>query len=146
VGSLRFRKSIKIAPGLRLNVNKKSVGLSAGVRGARYSVNSSGRRTRSVGIPGTGLSYRSQNGGVPRRTRGTADAVVGSGVSPSRLTASLVGWVTLLVFVLGIFNGAPGFAGTIAGIGIIVYVVLRLAGGLLDPLIIWLLSRRASPN
>lgn len=28
---LRFRKSVKIAPGVRLNISKKSVGISAGV-------------------------------------------------------------------------------------------------------------------
>lgn len=53
----RFRKSIKIAPGVRLNLGKKSIGISAGVKGARVSVNSSGRVTKSVGIPGTGISY-----------------------------------------------------------------------------------------
>ena len=54
----RFRKSVKIAPGVRLNIGKKSVGISAGVKGARVSVNSSGRKTTTVGIPGTGLSYQ----------------------------------------------------------------------------------------
>lgn len=54
---LRFRKSIKIAPGVRLNLGKKSVGISAGVKGARVSVNSSGRVTKTVSLPGTGLSY-----------------------------------------------------------------------------------------
>ena len=54
----RFRKSFKIAPGVRVNVGKKSVGISAGVKGARVSVNSSGRKTTTVGIPGTGLSYQ----------------------------------------------------------------------------------------
>lgn len=53
----RFRKSVKIAPGVRLNVGKKSVGISAGVKGARVSVNSNGRKTTTVGLPGTGLSY-----------------------------------------------------------------------------------------
>lgn len=53
----RFRKSFKIAPGVRVNVGKKSVGISAGVKGARVSVNSSGRKTTTVGLPGTGLSY-----------------------------------------------------------------------------------------
>ena len=53
----RFRKSFKIAPGVRVNLGKKSVGISAGVKGARVSVNSSGRVTKSVGIPGTGISY-----------------------------------------------------------------------------------------
>ncbi|MEN9324881.1 MAG: hypothetical protein RL414_635 [Actinomycetota bacterium] len=53
--SLRFRRSIKIAPGLRLNFNKNSWGLSAGVPGARMSWNSKGQVTRTFGIPGTGL-------------------------------------------------------------------------------------------
>ena len=53
----RFRKSVKIAPGVRLNIGKKSVGISAGVKGARVSVNSNGRKTTTVGLPGTGLSY-----------------------------------------------------------------------------------------
>ncbi len=54
---LRFRKSIKIAPGVKLNFGKNSIGVSAGVKGARVSVNSNGRVTKSVGIPGTGISY-----------------------------------------------------------------------------------------
>lgn len=53
----RFRRSIKIAPGVKLNINKKSIGITAGVKGAHVSVNSKGRKTTTVGIPGTGLSY-----------------------------------------------------------------------------------------
>ena len=53
----RYRKSVKIAPGVKLNVGKKSVGLSVGTRGAHISANSSGRVTKTVGIPGSGLSY-----------------------------------------------------------------------------------------
>jgi tetratricopeptide (TPR) repeat protein len=41
----RMRKSFKIAPGVRVNVSKSGVGASAGGRGARYSVHSSGRKT-----------------------------------------------------------------------------------------------------
>lgn len=54
---LRYRKSVKLAPGVKLNIGKKSTGISVGVKGARFSVNSKGRVTRSVGIPGTGISY-----------------------------------------------------------------------------------------
>lgn len=53
----RFRKSIKIAPGVKLNLNKKSVGVTAGVKGAHYTVNSKGKKTATVGIPGTGISF-----------------------------------------------------------------------------------------
>lgn len=55
--ALRFRKSIKVAPGVRLNISKKSIGVSAGVKGYRKSINSSGRVTTSIGVPGTGVSY-----------------------------------------------------------------------------------------
>lgn len=54
---LRFRKSIKIAPGLKLNLNKKSMSVTAGTRGAHVTMSSTGKKTTSVGIPGTGLSY-----------------------------------------------------------------------------------------
>ncbi|ERH57933.1 DUF4236 domain-containing protein [Bacillus velezensis] len=53
----KFRKSVKIAPGVKLNINSKSVGISAGVKGARISTNTKGRTTTTVGIPGTGISY-----------------------------------------------------------------------------------------
>jgi tetratricopeptide (TPR) repeat protein len=57
MGSFRFRRSIKLGPGVRLNVGKTGIGVSAGVRGARRTFHSSGRQTSSVGIPGTGLGY-----------------------------------------------------------------------------------------
>lgn len=53
----RVRRSIKIMPGVRMTVTKTGIGVSAGVRGARVSVNSHGRLTQSVGLPGTGLGY-----------------------------------------------------------------------------------------
>ncbi|MFM1757999.1 MAG: hypothetical protein RL193_576 [Actinomycetota bacterium] len=55
--AFRFRRTLKIAPGIRLNFNKNSWGVSVGPRGAKYTINTSGRRTVSVGIPGSGLSY-----------------------------------------------------------------------------------------
>jgi hypothetical protein len=47
-----FRKSRKIAPGLRLNVSKRSLGLSAGRRGARVSANTKGRKGASLSWKG----------------------------------------------------------------------------------------------
>ena len=52
----RFRRSIKILPGIRINLGKRGVSLSAGVRGAHITIGKSGTRT-TVGIPGTGVSY-----------------------------------------------------------------------------------------
>ena len=47
-----FRKSIKLAPGVRLNVGKRSAGMSVGRRGARASANTRGRRGVSLGWRG----------------------------------------------------------------------------------------------
>lgn len=54
---LRFRKSFKIAPGVKVNLNKKSNSITFGEKGAHYTLNSKGDRTSSVGIPGTGVYY-----------------------------------------------------------------------------------------
>jgi hypothetical protein len=141
MGSFRFRRSVRLAPDLRLNFNKRSVGISAGIRGARYSVNSDGRRTRSVGLRGTGLSYRSQSGGRRRYASPDDPALL----SPTRIIASLVGWVSIFFFlIVGLFEGHPNFGGTAAGIGFIAYVVLRLLRGVLDPLLIGLIARRSA--
>lgn len=75
VVGFRMRKSIKIAPGVRLNVSKSGVGASVGGRGARYSVHSSGRRTVSAGggvVPG--VYYQKSVGGRRSRAKGRAAA------------------------------------------------------------------------
>ena len=54
---VRMRKSIKLGPGVRLNVSHRGAGVRVGTRGAGVSVNTSGRRTASVGVPGSGLGY-----------------------------------------------------------------------------------------
>jgi len=53
---LRIRRTIKVFPGLTLNLSKSGVSASVGVRGARVTVGKTGIR-KTVGIPGTGLSY-----------------------------------------------------------------------------------------
>jgi Protein of unknown function (DUF4236) len=58
MGSMRFRKVFKLAPGLKLNINKKSAGFTLGGRGAHLTYNTKGQRTTSVGVRGTGLWYR----------------------------------------------------------------------------------------
>ena len=54
---LRFRKSITICKGVKLNIGKKGASVSLGKRGLHYTIHSSGRRTVTAGIPGTGLFY-----------------------------------------------------------------------------------------
>lgn len=64
---IRFRKSVKIAPGVKVNLNKKSTSVTFGGKGAHYTINSKGERTKSVGIPGSGLYYTEKSGGKSKR-------------------------------------------------------------------------------
>jgi len=59
-GSWRFRKSVPLGKFFRLNFNRRSVSLTAGRRrgGPHFTASSNGSTTTSVGLPGSGLSYR----------------------------------------------------------------------------------------
>jgi hypothetical protein len=54
----RFRKSIGVLPGVKVNLSKSRVSTSLGGRGATVNVGADGRRMVTIGIPGTGMSYR----------------------------------------------------------------------------------------
>jgi hypothetical protein len=60
--AFRFRRRIKIAPGLNINLGKRGASLSIGGRGATLNIGKKGVRS-TVGIPGTGISYTSKVGG-----------------------------------------------------------------------------------
>lgn len=72
---LRFRKSISIIPGVKLNFGKTGMSVSTGVPGFRKTFHTSGRVTTNVGILGTGLYYvdtkntRTQNNRRTTQTR-----------------------------------------------------------------------------
>lgn len=71
---MRYRKSIGLGKGVRLNVGKGSLGISAGVKGAHVSVNSRWGVTTSVGAPGTGVSYSKTTGwGSKSKADSTSD-------------------------------------------------------------------------
>lgn len=55
----RFRRSVKIAPGVKLNLGKTGMSLTAGRRGASVTFSSKGTYG-NIGIPGTGISYRTR--------------------------------------------------------------------------------------
>jgi hypothetical protein len=81
----RFRRSIRLMPGVRLNVGRKSASASIGIRGLSYTAGSMGRRV-TVGLPGTGLYW----------TRELRNGVGGG----MRASLSLVG--VLILFCLAI--------------------------------------------
>lgn len=54
--AIRFRKSMKIMPGVRFTLGKSGISGSLGTNGARVSVNSKGQVRGTAGLNGTGLS------------------------------------------------------------------------------------------
>ena len=81
--SLRFRRRIRIAPGVHLNLGLHGAGLSVGPRGLHVGLNRQGMYT-SAGIPGTGLyaihHVRSSPGEHPAVEGDAAGFVVGIGI------------------------------------------------------------------
>jgi len=123
-----FRKSKKILPGLRINLSKNGLGVSAGIRGARASLGATGRKTLSAGIPGSGLSYRKT------LRKSNSSEIDSSSENQSNLqndykTAKIVGWAFVVVF---IYSGFTNFnLQPVASImcfvlsGVIVYLLRR---------------------
>lgn len=53
----RYRKSINLGGGFRVNLSKNGIGYSWGVKGYRITKTADGRVRRTASIPGTGISY-----------------------------------------------------------------------------------------
>jgi len=57
---LRFRRSFRIVPGVRINLSRSGLSTSIGRPGATLNVGGKRGPRVTVGIPGTGLSYSEQ--------------------------------------------------------------------------------------
>ncbi len=97
---LNFRKSIKIAPGIRVNISKKGLSsVSVGGKGARVNVSKKGTRT-TVGIPGTGLSYTTNTS--YKKSKGTLNDPIhliqqeGSDKEKRNVLVTILLWIGIL--------------------------------------------------
>lgn len=96
---LNFRKSINLGKGFKLNIGKKSVGISGGVKGARVSINSSGRKTATFSIPGTGLSY-TMNLGKKKSSKKKGSNAAAEDDTPTNININGFTAILLLVIVI----------------------------------------------
>ena len=71
--AFRFRRAIRLIPGIRLNISKSGVSTTVGPRGASVTIGKRGIYA-NTGIPGTGMSYRTR---LDKKAPGTADTVSG---------------------------------------------------------------------
>ena len=58
----RYRKSINLGGGFRVNLSKSGIGYSWGVKGYRITKTADGRTRHTASIPGTGISYVEEHG------------------------------------------------------------------------------------
>ena len=58
----RFRKSIRLGKGIKLNINSKSTSVTFGSKGFHHTISSTGKTRTTVSIPGTGISYSTTGG------------------------------------------------------------------------------------
>jgi hypothetical protein len=86
----RFRKSIKLAPGIRLNLSKSGISTSIGPRGATVNVGSKRGPRVTVGVPGTGLSYSQRIDASPDQAHAGPVAAGGQGSGRGVFIVALV--------------------------------------------------------
>ncbi len=89
----RFRRSLSIIPGLKLNLSKSGISTSMGGRGAFINFSRRGIRT-TLGLPGTGLSYSTLSSPIAQSSvdlTHASDEAKGGGI----------GWAILIFVALG---------------------------------------------
>ena len=73
---LRFRKTFRLFPGVKVNLSKSGVSTSIGTPGATLNVGGTRGFRVTVGIPGTGISYSERIAtGDPEQQHGTAQGM-----------------------------------------------------------------------
>src|SRR5579859_5710291 len=93
---LRFSRRIHLLPGVRLNVSGSGPSVSFGHRGAWYTVGPGGRRTATLGWPGTGLRYTATTGGRTGSRPEPSASGPRQGVPPAPSALQGVGWLVAL--------------------------------------------------
>ncbi len=73
--SFRFRRSIKLLPGIKLNIGTRGPSITTGVPGTHITMGGSSTRA-TVGLPGTGMSYTETIGRTGRgKARGSVPVI-----------------------------------------------------------------------
>lgn len=98
---IRMRRSVRILPGVRVNLNKRSTSVTIGNRFVHHTVGSRGTRD-TVSLPGTGISFTNYQ--ARRQTRHpTALPPLGQPtVQPRRVGHSCLFWIGAGILVLAL--------------------------------------------
>lgn len=102
--SFRYRRRLRILPGLWVNLSRSGVSASVGIRGLTVNLSEAGAQTTVV-LPGSGLSYRARR--RPRRAPRGASAASGVATAPQwrhvrAAAAIIVALAGLILLALGL--------------------------------------------
>lgn len=103
----RFRRTIRVIPGIRLNLSRSGISTSVGIRGAHVTAGH-GRIRETAGIPGSGLSYTESQ--ITRQAHGD-----GAGAAQPRRRHHWILWT--LAAILGLFAAMAAFIWIMAAFG-----------------------------
>lgn len=90
----RFRKYIRLAPGLKINISKSGASATLGGKGAAVNVGKGGVRA-TVGLPGSGMSYTTDSLPLPG-----SDAKKAEGWAKLLLIIAIVAVIAMIVYVI----------------------------------------------
>jgi hypothetical protein len=102
----RFRRSVKILPGVRLNFSRSGISTSVGVRGAHVTVGH-GKVRETVGLPGSGISY-SESQSLESHADAPGAAPAAAVTEPSPKGKAWRGWLWIALLALiaaAVFKG-----------------------------------------
>ena len=85
----RFRKSINLGGGFKINLSKSGVGYSWGTKGFRYTRKSTGGSRTTASIYGTGLSWVSETGKKKKRSSNTNSGTYNQPSQPTQHTPAV---------------------------------------------------------
>lgn len=125
---LKYRKSFKIAPGVKVNLSRKSAGVSIGGKYGGMSFNTKRGATARVSAPGTGLSYSTKIGGSSKKTVQHKKADNTNTATPVPCSTPKNKWVSLFLCVFLGYLGIHKFYEGNNGMGIVYLFTLGLFG------------------
>lgn len=128
----KFRKSINLGGGFKVNLSKSGVGYSWGTKGVRFSKTASGKSRTTLTIPGTGISHVMESGGKKKSTKqnNTKSTNNLSFPDPNNMGSGGIGnpWVKFLICLFFGCFGVHKFMEKKVGMGILYLFTMGLLG------------------
>lgn len=124
----RFRKSIHLGRGFKVNFSKSGIGYSWGTKDIRFTKTAKGKNRTTFSIPGTGISYATESGGKgTSKSRNIAKTKQSPAGNPGNGGKNML-WLKFILCVFFGFLGVHKFMEKKIGMGILYLFTIGLFG------------------